>query len=248
MDIICDTNIWYNIGMGNIDLSKLSSDDKLIGNYNNIDELAHTTQIISFPDVTRKAIQSLYNSAHKIILDPPFIHLIKLHNPDFKIDMQDHIEPMVEFTKAISQGSNIDSSKIDEFKTYNEERKKILQEAANTLNNEADTIKKAIKNKNFKNKEDRMPSVRELISTYASEQRGGQHLPSDYDWSKIELLENVILEFFAGLEKGAYRTTANDWYDFFQLAYVQPGQKIWTMESKWNNMIDAAGMNKYRYQ
>jgi len=48
------------------------------------------------------------------------------------------------------------------------------------------------------------------------------------------------------LETGAMSVTANDWYDLFLLIYVNPERKIWTREKKWKQLIDSAGMKKYR--
>ena len=37
----------------------------------------------------------------------------------------------------------------------------------------------------------------------------------------------------------------NDWVDLFQLIYVQPGMKYFTMENRWKNIIKASGMGDY---
>ncbi len=249
MDIICDTNIWYNIGSGNIDTSTVSSTDKLIGNYNNIDEFAGTINLLYSPDKTTKAIQAMYQfSQNHFLLDPPFTHIIKLHKPNFNIDLSEHTDFMIEFTTAIANGNTfLDEQKEDEFKTICEERKQKLQNLTNVYNSEAERIRQEIKGKKIKKKADRIPSIRNLISTFASEQRGGEHLAPEYDWTKIELFENAFLDFLINLEKGAIKSTANDWYDLFLLAYVQPDKKVWTKEKKWINIINNAGMSKYLY-
>ena len=248
MDIICDTNIWYNIGNGNIDTSTISSTDKLIGNYNNIDEFAGTTNLLHKYDVTKKAIQAMYsNSENNLILNPPFVHLIKIQKPNFKIDLSNHTDFMVEFTKSIAQGSVLIDKQKNEFKKICNERQQKLQNAADVMNIEAEKIRIATQNVEMKNRTDRIPSVRKLISSFASEQRGGEHLPKNFDWRKVELLENVLLDFYILLERGLRKMTANDWNDLFLLAYVQPGKKVWTKEKRWIKIINQAGMSKYLY-
>jgi len=41
------------------------------------------------------------------------------------------------------------------------------------------------------------------------------------------------------------KVQANDWYDFAILAYVQPGDKYWTREKRWINLINDAGCGHY---
>jgi hypothetical protein len=57
MDIICDTHIWYGIGWGLIDLTPINATDRLVGSYNNIDELCSTQKLVDKPEYVVKAIQ-----------------------------------------------------------------------------------------------------------------------------------------------------------------------------------------------
>jgi hypothetical protein len=167
MDIICDTHIWYYIGNGDIDVSDLNPNDRLVATYNSIDELSTTTNHIKYPDYTRKAIQALYrHSQNHIIADPPLVHIIKLHDPNFQIDLSDHVNPMLDFTRMIGQGDMLDTQKTDIFREMSEERAKKLETGAKNLNEQAEKIRIAIKGKNPKNRADRIPSIREMISAY----------------------------------------------------------------------------------
>ena len=40
----------------------------------------------------------------------------------------------------------------------------------------------------------------------------------------------------------------NDWYDLTLLAYVEPGDKYWTKEGKWNQLIREAGCAAYLFE
>lgn len=248
MDIICDTHIWYNIGRGDIDPSVVDANDRLIANYNNIDELVCTRNLIDFPDDTRKAIQSVFHhSVNHTIFDSPLIHIKKLYEPEFYIDLTDHIDPMRQFFEKIAQGEKVEPSKEIEYLKMCDDRKERFQKAADVMNIEADKIRIANKNKKLTKREDRIPQTRELIRTFVSFQSNDYGLPENFDWSNVELFENVLLDFYINLEKGAMIIKPNDWYDLFLLAYVQPGKQVWTREKKWIKLIDNAGMNKYRY-
>lgn len=249
MKIICDTHIWYNIGNGHIDPKPIiDSGNKLVANYNNINELVHTHNIVDNENGTRKAVQAIFTySKNHAILESPLLHLKKLADPSFEMDWTNHIEPMLTFTEKFAQGEKIESGKEEEFKKLGNARKDDLQKAADTLNEEAKKIKEAQKGKPQIKREERIVSSRKLISHFVSVQTKSEGLPENFDWNKIELLENVLTDFFISLEKGAAQITANDWFDLFLLAYVQPGDKVWTRENKWKNIIDNSDMKKYRF-
>lgn len=247
MDVIADTHIWYYIGRGDINPRLLNPLHKLIGNYNNIDELCSTRNLIDHPEITRRAIQALFeHSRDHAIFDSPLIYIKKLHEPKFTIDQPGTID-MLQFFERIAQGESIDLSDESAFLQMGQERLDRLQAAADVMNREANIIRLATKNKKQKKRSDRMPQVRELIRSLVAIQSGDYGLPNEYDWSAIELFENVLLEFYISLEKGARVFKPNDWYDLFILAYVRPGQKIWTQEKKWISIIKDSGMKKYLY-
>jgi hypothetical protein len=247
VDIICDTHIWYGIGWGLIDTSKVHPTNRLIASYNNIDELCSTQKLIDSPDYVVKAIQAVFkHSGGNTIHDTPFIHLKKLSDPSFKIDGSDDIGAMLEFSERIASGDTVDKSKETEYREFSAGIKKQFQDAADAMNKEALRIKEANKGKKLVKREDRIPQVRELISSFV-EIQCGEGLPSNFDWKNVELFENVLLDFYISVERGATTITTNDWHDLFLLAYVQPGKMVWTREKKWKRFIDDAGMNKYRY-
>lgn len=141
MDIICDTNIWYYIGDGTIDVSILRQEDRLISNYNNIDELAMTQSLITNTSRIVNAIQSIFKYSSNLIIDPPFLYLKKLSNPIFKYDSSYDIEPMLKFFQGIANGETIIPEKELDFKQMSEARKERLQLAADAMNNRAKEIK-----------------------------------------------------------------------------------------------------------
>lgn len=247
VDIICDTHIWYGIGWGLIDLAKVHPTNRLIASYNNIDELCSTQKLIDSPDYVVKAMQSIFkHSGANTIHDTPFIHLKRLSDPNFKIDRSDDIGAMLEFSERIASGDTVDRSKETEYRAFSADIKKRFQDATDVMNKEALRIKEANKGKKLVKREGRIRQVRDLISSFV-EIQCGEGLPLNFDWKNVELFENVLLDFYISVERGATTITTNDWHDLFLLAYVQPGKVVWTREKKWKRFIDDAGMNKYRF-
>lgn len=64
---------------------------------------------------------------------------------------------------------------------------------------------------------------------------------------RAELLIKTLDHFFKTLETSGMKVQANDWYDFAILAYIQPGDKYWTREKRWINLIKDAGCEEYLY-
>ncbi len=249
MDIICDTHIWYSLGNGIIDPKVVDAGDRLVATYNSIDEFSRTHNLAEMPEQTRNAIRAMFKFSNRhAICEPPLIHLKKLSDSAFVYDTRAKHQNILRFTSEIARGRGIELSKIDEYKKFCERRKADLQSAADVLNEEAKKRKAGIKDNEKHKKEDSIPLNRKMISLFVSTQDGGYGLPDSFDWAQIELFENTLKVFFNALETGAMSITANDWFDLFLLIYVQPGKKVWTKEKKWIQLIDTAGMKKYRYE
>ena len=65
---------------------------------------------------------------------------------------------------------------------------------------------------------------------------------------EYELLVLVLDKFSKELEIGERKWQRNDLFDLFNLAYVRRGDKYWTNEKKWINIIKAVGCEHYLYQ
>ena len=74
----------------------------------------------------------------------------------------------------------------------------------------------------------------------------------DFDLKRVplhdyELLVLVMDCFFKKLETGELKWQRNDLFDLFNLAYVRRGDKYWTNEKRWIQIIKAAGCEEYLY-
>ena len=249
MEIICDTNIWYNIGKGIIDTSIINEEIELIATFNNIDEFSRTANLIEFPEDTRKAVQSMFKYSNKqAIFEPPLFYLRKLSEINYSYDIVLNHQSLLNFTEKIANGLDIELSKTEDYLAFCECRKKNLQSVTDIFNSEAKKIKSKIKKNKLKHrKEDSIPLNRILISLFVEKQTG-KGLSENFDWSQIELFENTLKAFLNALETGAIEMKPNDWYDLFIMVYVSPNRKYWTRDKKWLNLIKSAAMEKYLFE
>ena len=248
MEIIADTNIWYNIGNGLIDAAVIGEGNKLIATFISIDEFSRTANLIERPKETRNAIQSMFKYSNKhAILEPPLFYLKKLENFNYAYDIALHQESILTFTEKIARGYGIELSKRDEYRIFCESRKANLQSVADIFNIEARKLKENIKEKGKHRKENSIPLNRQLISLFVEKQTG-EGLSKNFDWTQIELFEKSLKVFLNALETGAMVMKPNDWYDLFIMVYVSPERKYWTRDCKWLDIIKTAGMENYLFE
>lgn len=87
MKLICDTNIWYGIGNGSIVVEEYDF-PQMHSTYLNIDELARTPNILYNLGSVREAIRAaMRNTKNRVIIENPWIYLLKIDNPAFDIPL-----------------------------------------------------------------------------------------------------------------------------------------------------------------
>ncbi|MBI9061823.1 MAG: hypothetical protein JEZ14_07525 [Marinilabiliaceae bacterium] len=246
MEIVCDTNVWYHLGQ-NPPTEDFLSKHKLIGTFHSIDELSRTPNLLKHPEVTRKAIQALMTYSKGTIYEPPLVYLKRLDNPRFFFNPAQELLPILQFTKLVAKGHDIAEEKADAFKAHCQKRRDDLKLAADSFNSTAAAIKPNIKDKKKHRKEDSIPANRAFISMCVQLRTKDTELSNSFDWSQIELFENVLKVVFNDLETGAIVLKENDWFDLFNMIYVTPQRKYWTADTKWVNIIKRAGMEKYLF-
>jgi len=246
MEIVCDTNIWYKIGQNLID-ENVYKDHKLIGTFNSIDELSRSEQLRSNPEVVRNAIRSLITKPTMTFYEPPLIYLKRLNNPNFKYSVLTELKSILMGTQLIANGHELNEDKNEGYLQYCRDRKNGLKEAADFFNEKADIIKSNIKNKEKNRKENSIPLNRDFVSFLVASQTKTDGLNGNFNWSRIELFENVLKVLFNEMELGAIKLVQNDWYDLFNMLYVTPERLYWTEDEKWIRLIIKAGMEKYLF-
>lgn len=65
--VICDTNIWYNIANGLISDKQLDG-VQLLGTSVNIREIASTPNLVKDIELMSRVVKAMYNYSHKVII------------------------------------------------------------------------------------------------------------------------------------------------------------------------------------
>lgn len=243
MKIIADTNIWYGLGQDK-ELFEKFSKEPISPTFANIHELSKSENLLDKVDLSRSAIQMLFKFKENTIYEPPFIYLAQLKQ-DFGYDIVSEIGQWLEFTSKFAKGHSIDPEKKEVFKKEILAGRKNLEEVAKLFNDEAENIRNRILDKKAHKKIDTCQITAEFINFCVEQSTRGTVNIDGFNLDKIELLVKTLDHFFKTLETSKMKVQANDWYDFAILAYVQPGDKYWTRERRWINLITDAGCGDY---
>ena len=243
MKIIADTNIWYGLGQEN-ELFEKFSKEPISPTFANIHELSKSENLLDKEELSRSAIQKLFKFKENAIYEPPFIYLAQLKQ-EYKYNIVSEIGHWLEFTSKFAKGHSIDPKKKEIFKQEILSGRKNLEEVAKLFNDEAENIRKRILYKKEHRKIDTYQITAEFINFCVLQSTQGAVNIDGFELDNIELLIKTLDHFFKTLETSRMKVQANDWYDFAILTYVQPGDKYWTREKRWINLITDAGCGHY---
>ena len=243
MKIIADTNIWYGLGQDKKMFEKVRK-YFICPTFANIHELSKSENLLDKEELSRSAIQILFKFKENTIYEPPFIYLARLKQ-DYEYDIVLEIGQWLEFTSKFAKGHSINPEKKEFFKQEILARRKNLEEVAKYFNDEAENIRTRILNKKAHKKIDTYQITAEFINFCVEQSTKGKVNLDGFNFDNIELLVKTLDRFFKTLETSHMKVQANDWYDFAILTYVQPGDKYWTREKRWINLINEAGCGHY---
>lgn len=245
MKIIADTNIWYGLGQDE-NLYKKVEKLSIFPTFANIHELSKSENLIDKEELSRSSIQMLFKFKQNAIYEPPFIYVSKLKQK-YNYNIESEIGHWLEFTSKFAKGYSIDPNKREEFKQEIHAGRKNLEEVAKIFNDEAENIRTRILDKKAHKKINTYHITAEFVNFCVEQSTKGTVTLSEFNFDKIELLMKTLDHFFKTLETSYMKVQANDWYDFATLAYVQPGDKYWTREKRWINLITDSGCGDYLY-
>jgi hypothetical protein len=252
-DLICDTNVWYDIAQnGNKSIKgKLNK----VATYVNIDELSISPNLLTDYDLVQKAIIAILKNYKDAIIDNPNEFLIKLDNSDYvSYHYNEHYQSILKFTQDIANKKGVPNEEV--VRPVIENRREELDKIAELINDRNEIIRENVKRnlierlftKSSYRKMDTIELTKETIRRIVSIISPGNYtLSADFPWGKIELFLHTLDYVFKDMALSKRKWKANDWYDFFNLVYVKPGDKYLTHEKYINRMIKGARMEKYIY-
>jgi hypothetical protein len=250
--VVCDTNVWYNIGEDLLAAEKLS-EYCLVATFYNFEELNTSPKTVSNFHKVRRASKAIIDHSCEQILENAILYLARLTNP-YHVDKKFHynlgirnwneirlmgklahdFECTPEVTSLYQQ--NV-ARKISE----SQQVSKIENTLALNVQKEARKAWKQNKQNYFKS------SLKGIIGflNVALRDSDAIELTKEFDISQIELFLSAFLYYYKGLEIGKMVAQPNDMYDLFNLIYVRPGMKYLTMEKRWRSIIAEAGLSHY---
>lgn len=244
MKIVTDTNIWYSLGRDNTLLEKVK-DLPITPSFVNLRELTKTGAMVEREESVRAAIQAMLQFRGRFILEPPFIHLARLCK-EFTFDGKKACEHEFAIAERFAAGGKIASEHMHEFRAILDEKNEVFQGSADWFNAQAEQIRNA-KSKRKGETTDTTEYTADFINFCVSSSTDRKVNLEGCQLVNFELFLVTLDHFFNKLETIPMKFKANDWYDFTQLAYVQPGDKFWTLEQRWITMINDAGMGDYLF-
>lgn len=241
-NIICDTNIWYDISTGKIkslELRKL----KLIGTAVNIIEISSTPRLVKDIELVRQTIIALKKHHYIIISTNPFDHIISIFDSSF--------EPNDEYVKQLLndfelfENINLDHLSLKELDILRKNiaivvaKKDYITGVVNDVLSTTQAfiknnhLKKAYSSKSYKDSWKRFFIL--LISQYYRDIYKKEILiaEDDIQWQKLDFFITAWDEYFKSMDiQFGRKFKNNDWHDLLNLVYVQPEFKYWTSEKR----------------
>lgn len=244
MKIITDTNIWYNLGRDDSLLEKVK-DLPITPSFVNLRELTKTGAMVEREESVRAAIQVMLLFRDRLVLEPPFIHLVKLCK-EYSFDGAKACENEFAIAERFAAGGRIAPEHMHDFQAILDEKNDVFQGSADIFNTQAERIR-STKSKGVNKADNSIEYTADFINFCVVKSTDGRVNLEGCQLSNFELFLVTLDHFFNKMETIPMKFKGNDWYDFTQLAYVQPGDKFWTLEQRWITMINDAGMGDYLF-
>lgn len=245
--IVADTNIWYYLGDNNSLFLELKN--KLVPTYVSLWELCNTGILKSDPLRVQKACRRMLEAQKNMIYEQPLRYLIKSCNKKkFKPNTIREIYSLLDASSHIARGATIANDRKDDFHKYILEKKQGLKDIKVSMDEVALTCKSNIKNKVKHRKAYSLHIIINYLNFLAKQATNNKHNLRKLPIKNYELLICVMDLLYKKLETGSIAWKENDLYDLFILAYVRKGDKYWTKDQKWIDLIKEAGCEEYLYK
>ena len=262
--IICDTNIWYELG--NQSITKPEG-VKLIATWINIIEIGFSHPEIKNlldPQDCKKAAKAILELADEIIELDPFTFATLKIAPELII----HPKSIKNILTEISQKGLPNSISYQEYKDYYDYFMDMKTSFADSINARKKIIRKSeIQNYESKEKfkksdsnqiEEHSIGLMSDINDFLKKEHEKQlDFANQLDFDNTKELVKDLFECFIFPKQlfikkliltKSMKMQANDFFDLLNLIYVDKGNFFWTKEKRWKTALRDAQMGKYLYE
>jgi len=251
--VICDTNIWYELGKGKIKFDKTDKYD-LYCTYLSLYELIHTERLKTYFDEVSNACKAVLSYSKGIIFETPITHINNLLRPTKSIISKSNFIEAIEYLANIEKLDNDIIPVLDKY----------LLVKNSTLDNSfvksiCDEIEKARfsihQNKPFyiqfikrnEIKQSKLINLREQVVNEIKNKCPllDIHLFTEIFWQQIDLYMKSRMIYFEKLKLDKIMNVEkNDAIDMINLIYVNDDCLYWTEDTRWKNIIREAKLDK----
>ncbi|MFT7898951.1 hypothetical protein VBY74_03090 [Tenacibaculum ascidiaceicola] len=244
--IICDTNVWYEMGAGKF---TKPNDYDLIPTVFSLVEIASSQAMVEQPKFYQDTIKMIYDNSGPIIPENPFDYILANNFEDYpKENDKSLIQILADFgklmNKKIDNNTEIDTKLKEQVILECKNRRGVSQDLANIGNEDLIELRSNI-NKGLGKKEhlkiDTTEINKEMLKSFLNNyvmEKNYKIQWEGFDWGKIELFMIVTEIYFKKLETTKdMKIKTNDIIDWFNLLYVSPDDKYLTFDKRWKNYI-----------
>jgi len=257
--VICDTNIWYNLGNGSL---KFENSDKyaLCFTYLSLFELIHSANLKDDFKKVSKACKAVITYSSCFIIESPLNHLINLLHPlEFRKSNSNFIEAitylssiddldkdiLLELDKHLSSHND----KLDKyFVTYISEQMASFKNVIYKDRTSTFKYKELIKTR--KMKEGKFENLKcQIIQEIGDISGISKSYFSEKFWKQIEVFLKSWAVYTDKLKfDKTMNPKPNDAADLTNLVYVNEDNLYWTEDRRWINILKEAKLEKYMFQ
>jgi hypothetical protein len=242
--IICDTNIWYSVDS----LIRTDPQANLNATLINLLELCRSPKNLKRLDETRVACKQLVQRNKGICVYSPMKSIAIASGIGVDDGNEALVRDCMTFIANVAEGAEIDPARSDAFAAMLKFEQKRSTDIAEQLNGIVDSVREIGINKRDPNRNTDINSTKLFIASMIGKSIQSEVQIDQINWEEAELLLHTMHWLHLDLEVSKRRWQPNDVNDLYNLAYVGKGEKYWTLEKRWNNVIERAGMGHYLYR
>lgn len=255
-NVVCDTNIWYDLNSD--EFSSFSDSTNLIATMLSAFELLTSEKLFFNFNEVKKACSAIIHLSTDFISETPMTHLGKFQTANnaqilnsnifnelqalCELDAQEIFSSEEIQELCIKKRKDLKKYFVDPFSEFYVEPKKVI-----SVNKKES--KSIIKTKSFKTN-----GIKEIKQKILNEYN--QYFPNNvvenvdnFCWDDIELYVHTRYCWSNKLKfEETMKISSNDLIDLLNLIYVKKDWLYWTKEAKWINIIKEAGMEKYLFK
>lgn len=247
--IICDTMIWYELSKNNL---QIPDPEKytLVCTYLSLMELAFTPNNFSKLGEVQDAVKKILSIEPELIMHYPIVHARTLIDKDFKPEYIIEEDLVMAFLRVLLNHPK-DGLINNKFKSQLAEvssiRKENSTDWANFLNELKPSKEVVVAFKKHHENESDKEYVRNYFLLQLNQLSDKVYSKNSINWGYFELYENVGARYKRSMLLSKMKADRNDENDLKNMIYVQPSDKYWTIETRWNSIIKEINFDRYLY-